>query len=140
MTQEEQFGQILTLLSQNSKRITDLQATITEMKVAKADLDAWKPEVNHRMADLENAVNRLNDRVKLLINGNNSFKMKEVLEPSTSIPRTSEKAEELDCAHLGSTPTGAASGPCGHSDDNPHQSAGFGMVYATLNPPPVTGA
>lgn len=45
-----------------------------------------------------------------------------------------------DLAHLGSTPIGAASGPSGHGDENPHRSAGFGVVYTTLTPPPVTGS
>jgi hypothetical protein len=139
MTQEEQFGQILALLSQNSKGISELQATMTEMKAAKADLDAWKLEVDHRVADLESAVHHLGDHVELLINNCNSAKKKSI-EPSASTHRTSEKVEMPDPTHLGSTPLGAASGPSGHGDDNPHRSAGFGVVYTTLTPPSVTGA
>lgn len=130
MTQEEQFGQIVALLSENSKGIFELQTTMKEMKAAKADVDTWKLEVDHHVVDLENAVNNLGDRLELLINYGVSAKKEMPLDPSTSTHWESEKVEMPDRAHLGSTPNGEASGPSGHGDDNP----------TTLTPPPVTGA
>jgi hypothetical protein len=43
-------------------------------------------------------------------------------------------------AHLEPTPSGAASGPCGHRQENHHRSVRHGMVYGILDPPAVTGA
>ena len=62
-TPEEQFGHILSLLDENSKGITELKHSMEEMKLAKTDFEAWKPEVNHRVADLEHAVNYLGERM-----------------------------------------------------------------------------
>lgn len=67
MTQEEQFGQILTLLSQNSKGISELKSSMNEMTKAKEEIEAWKPEVDNRMAILETAVTNLGEHVEYLI-------------------------------------------------------------------------
>lgn len=117
----------------------DLQNSMSEMKAAKADLDAWKPEVNSRVADLETIVHTLGDRVELLFTKGTPTKAAPQ-DPSTSIHLTDAKTEKPGSAHLESTSPGATSGSIGHDDDNPHRSAGFGVVYTTLNPPPIIGA
>jgi hypothetical protein len=63
-TLEEQFSQILALLGENSKGITKLKHSMEEMKLAKTDFETWKSEVNHRVADLEHAVNYLGERME----------------------------------------------------------------------------
>lgn len=141
MTQEEQFGQILTLLSANSKGISELKTSMNEMTKAKEEIEAWKPEVDNRMAHLETAVTKLGERFEHLLGAN-------TLSPPTGIstkqPATdASKAEKdgmPDPAHLGSTPTGAASGPCGHCSEHGSRGTGFGVVYTTPKPSPVTGA
>ena len=52
MLLEEQFGQILALFSENSKGITDLKLSMSEIQVAKEEIEAWKTEVDHRITDL----------------------------------------------------------------------------------------
>ena len=64
MSPEEQFGQILALLSENSKGISELKHSMSEIRLAKEEIEAWKPEVNLRVTDLEKAVNHLGDRVE----------------------------------------------------------------------------
>jgi hypothetical protein len=77
-TPEELYGKILALLSANQKGIVELKESMSEMKVAKADLDAWKPTVDLRITGLEQAVHDLGDRVELLFSGNSSPGKKEV--------------------------------------------------------------
>lgn len=141
MTQGEKFGQILALLSENSKGILELKAMMTEIKLAKEEIEAWKPEVDSRMADLESAVSTLGERVKHLTGSNISSANKGI-----SIEQPAPEASKAggtgmpDSAHLGSTPSGVASGPCGHRVEHRRQGNVFGVVYATLEPSPVTGA
>lgn len=61
---EEQLGQILALLTQNSKGNADLQQLMEQVKSTKADFELWKPEVNTRVADLEHALNYIGERME----------------------------------------------------------------------------
>jgi len=139
-TPEEQYGQILALLNANQKGIAELES-MSEMKVAKADLDAWRPTVDHRVAGLEQAIHDLGDCVELLFAGNTSPEKKEAhIEHPAPDHTTAGNLLMPGSAHLEPTPCGATSGPCGHRQEDHHRSVGHGMVYATLDPPPVTSA
>lgn len=146
MSPEEQFGQILTLLGENSKGITELKQSMSELKTAKESFNSWKPKVDHRVADLEHVVNNLGERMEQLFHQSiNSAKSpspgaSEVVDPHLDSQKTG-KSEKLvlGSAHLEPSLLRATSGPRGHREEHPHRSTGFGVVYTTLTPPPVTG-
>ena len=52
MLLEEQFGQILALFSENSKGITDLKLSMSEIRVVMEEIKAWEPEIDHHVTDL----------------------------------------------------------------------------------------
>jgi hypothetical protein len=60
---EEQFGQILALLGENSKGIQELRTSMVEMRALRTDINTWKPLVDNRVSELENAVMDLGERV-----------------------------------------------------------------------------
>lgn len=66
VTPEEQFGQILALLGENSKGICELKQSVSEMSFVKAEFDAWKPEVDHRVTELDHAVNYIWEKMEML--------------------------------------------------------------------------
>ena len=41
-----------------------MKLSISEIRAAKEEIEAWKLEVDHRVTDLEKAVNHLGDRVE----------------------------------------------------------------------------
>lgn len=51
LSPKELFGQILALLSENSKGILELKSSMSEIRLVKEEIEAWKPEVDHRVAD-----------------------------------------------------------------------------------------
>jgi hypothetical protein len=111
----------------------------------KEEIEAWKPELDNRVNDLEKAVNHLGDRVEKLFSdrGKSSSLTEEVIDPSTHFAPASSKARAtmvLGSAHLEPTPIGVTSGPSGHREEPNHRSDGFGVVYTTLDPPSITGA
>jgi hypothetical protein len=57
---EEQYGQIIAMLSENSKGMNEVRA---EMRSMKTELLTWKPEVDNRVHELEHAVLDLGERV-----------------------------------------------------------------------------
>jgi hypothetical protein len=57
---EEQYSQIITMLSENSKGMNEVRA---EMRSMKTELLTWKPEVDNRVHELEHAVLDLGERV-----------------------------------------------------------------------------
>lgn len=60
-TPEEQLGQILAVLSENSKGINELKSSMLEMRTLKTELLTWKPEVDNRIHELEHAVLELSE-------------------------------------------------------------------------------
>jgi hypothetical protein len=63
-TPEEQLGQILALLSENTKGINDLKSSMSEMRSLKTEILTRKPEVDNRVHELEHAVLDLGERVE----------------------------------------------------------------------------
>jgi hypothetical protein len=61
---EEQFGQILALLGENSRGISELKSSIVEMRALRSDINTWKPQVDSRVNELEHAVMDLGERVE----------------------------------------------------------------------------
>jgi hypothetical protein len=61
---EEQFGQILALLGENSKGILELKSFMVEMRALRSDINTWKPQVDSGVNELEHAVTDLGERVK----------------------------------------------------------------------------
>jgi len=144
---EEQFGQILALLGENSKGIAELKSSMLEIRSAKEEIESWKPVVDHRVADLEKAVNQLGDRVEKFFTdkGKLTSSSEEVFDPSShSAPASSTAGAEKasGSAHLEPPPFGATSGlKGGHREQIYHRSSEFGVVFTTtLDPTPVTGA
>jgi hypothetical protein len=60
---EEQYGQILALLSANSKGITELQTSMTEMRSLRTELNLWKPQIDNRVNELEHAMLELGEKI-----------------------------------------------------------------------------
>jgi hypothetical protein len=144
MSPEEQFGKILALLGENSKGITELKQTMSEIRLAKEEIEAWRPEVDTRVTDLEKAVNHLGEWMEKLLT-----------DPVKSTSPTGETSNRIagskpssstggasfvsGSAHLEPSLFGATPGPKGHCEELHHRSAEFGMVYTFPDPPPVTG-
>lgn len=146
-TLEEQFGQNLALLSENSKGITELKYSMEEMKQAKSNFQTWKPEVDHRVADLEHAVNYLGERMEHFFGGKSKQAVtgEEIPSPHPhpdpdSDPKLASADKTAGSAHLGPSSPEVSSGPSGHRRETNHRSDGFGVVYTIPDSPLVTGA
>jgi len=144
VTPEEQLGQILALLGENSKGINELKSSMSEIRAMRSEINSWKPEVDHRVHELEHAVADLGERMNRALDV--------LLPPAGAVPAgfvtiasaspapredtpPSPSAKTLDSAHLESSPHGAASGSLDHSK------LGSGVVYTTApTQQPVTGA
>jgi hypothetical protein len=63
-TPEEQLGQILALLGENSKGINELKSSMSEMRTLRTKILTWKPEVNNHVHELEHVVLDLGERVE----------------------------------------------------------------------------
>ena len=61
---EEQLGQILAILSENSKRINKLKTSMSEMRTLHSEVLHWKPDVDHNIHALEHAVLDLGEKVE----------------------------------------------------------------------------
>ena len=134
VTPKEQFGQVLSLLDENSKGITEPKHSMEEMKLAKADFEAWKPEVKHRVADLEHLVNYLGERMEHFFGG----KSKQVVTEDEiqlphphrdpdSDPKSASADKTAGSAHLGPSSSEAPFRPIGHRHEPHHRSARFGV-------------
>lgn len=147
---EEQLGQILALLGENSKGINELKNSMTEMRALRTEINAWKPEVDNCIHDLEHAVVDLGERVDRVL-GMLLPQAKPMLEglvtvtSAPSAPRedlsASPSTKVLDSGHLESSSKRAASGSLDHGTGSTHRGADFKAVY-TITPETtsVTGA
>jgi hypothetical protein len=97
-TPEEQLGQILALLSENSKGINDLKHSMMEMRTLRTEILTWKPDVDHRIHELEHAVLDLGERID------------QVLETLTPLapPLDPSASEQQDAVTASSPPFTAA--------------------------------
>lgn len=115
-----------------------------EMKQAKTDYEAWKPEMNNRVSDLEHAVNYLGERMEHFFSDKSKQPATgEVQSPHSDLdsdPKSASADKAAGFAHLGPSLSEASSGPCGHRHETHHRSTGFGVVYTIPDPPPATGA
>jgi hypothetical protein len=144
MSPEEQFGKILALLGENSKGISELKQTMFEIRLAKEEIEAWRPEVDTRVTDLEKAVNHLGERVEKLLTDpvKSTSPTGKLPTPSLAPSRHHRLAEQVWCRvpPIWNLPcSGAMPRPKGHREELHHRSAGFGRVYTFLDPPPITG-
>jgi hypothetical protein len=140
MKVEDQLTLILTKLDDQSKgihyinrKITDVQSSIKELKVAKADFERWRPQVDTNIFNLFDCIDSLCQQIDEL--------------KSSSVSLTSHLASSEHGsvffkssvpAHLGASCSKATMGPCGHDVDPSHRRSGLGGG-ATLKPPPIKG-
>ncbi|CAD6268511.1 unnamed protein product [Miscanthus lutarioriparius] len=61
---KEQLGQILAFLSENSKGINELKTSMSEMRTLHSEILQWKPDVDHRIHELEHVVLDLREKVE----------------------------------------------------------------------------
>ena len=146
-TPEEQYGQILALLSQNSKGIEELRSSMVEMRALRTNINSWKPIVDSRVTDLEHAVMDLGERMEqalgtLLLQAQPVDSSMVTLSgyvtiaqppPTTALGDLSASAslKVPSSAHLEPTSPRAASGSKDHGKENHHRGTGFGVVYTT---------
>jgi hypothetical protein len=165
VTPEEQLGQILVLLWENSKGINELKSSMTEMRALKMNLLLWKLEVDHRVHELEHAMLDLGERVEQALSmipqvqplhPTHSEQFGEAsVEPSggvtvAQLPLTaaiqenhfaSPDSKVPSSAHLELHPPRAASGFLDHGKGSSNQGADFGTMYTTVpRTAPVIGA
>jgi len=57
-------GQILAILSENSKGINELKTSMSEMRTLHSEVLHWKPDVDHNIHALEHAVLDLGEKVE----------------------------------------------------------------------------
>ena len=158
ITKEEQLGQILALLGENSKGINELKSSMTEMTAMKTDLLLWKPKVDNRVHELKHAVLNLGERIEQVLGSRIS--LAQPLEPThgeqsgevtiaqpsltTAIREdhfVSPSVKASSSAHLEFHPSRAAPGSLDHGKRTSHRGADFGAVYTIApEPAPVTGA
>lgn len=136
MKTDEQLERILAMLGENNKGIAELKTAMQEMTSAKEEFDAWKPDVEQRVSDLQHVVTQLGDRVEQLVAVATapSSGSEQPVTPTGTLPPTSTTA------HLVVPSKEATSGPKGHRVEEHHRGSGFGVVYTSPDPPPVTGA
>ena len=87
ISKEEQLGQIVALLGENSKGINELKSSMTEMTAMKTDLLLWKPEVDNRVHKLEHVVLNLGERIEQVLGSRIS--LAQPLEPTHTTRRRS---------------------------------------------------
>lgn len=142
-TPEEQFGQILALSGQNSKGITELKTSMSEMRALRSELNVWKPQMDNRVEELEHAVLALGKMVeKTLSNLPQAESVAGFVTiaqpPPAAVSEGHQSPPTLKMpgsAHLESSPSRAASGSLDHDK------SGFGVVYTvTPDQNPVSGA
>ncbi|XP_066310937.1 UDP-glycosyltransferase 72C1-like [Miscanthus floridulus] len=119
ITKEEQLGQILALLGENSKGINELKSSMMEMTAMKTDL-LWKPEVENRVHKLEHAVLNLGECIEKVLGSRIS--LAQPLEPTHG-----EQSGEVTFAHHGNS-----GGPLCLSERQ--ESAGRPFVWAVRSP------
>lgn len=151
MKTDEQLERILAMLSENNQGISDLKAAMKEMTVAKDEFDIWKPEVEKSVTDLQSVVADLGTRVEQLTDlgtrveqlactnspsGKSSSRVNDTKETN---PKLRDPKSMPVTADLVTSSKEAASGPHGHHVNNYNRGPGFGVVYTTPPPPPVTG-
>ena len=158
ISKEEQLGQILALLGENSKGINELKSSMTEMTAMKTDLLLWKPEVDNRVHELEHAVLNVGEHIEQVLGSRIS--LAQPLEPThgeqsgeitiaqpslTTANRgdhfTSPSVKAPSSAHLEFHPSRVTPGSLDHGKRTSHRGADFGAVYTIApEPAPVTGA
>ena len=130
-TPEEQFGQILALLGANSKRITELKTSMSEMRALRSEFNVWKPQMDSHVDELEHAVLALGERMEKTLS---NLPQAEPVPGVVTIAQPPPAAVSEDhqspptpkmpgSAHLESSPSEAASGSLDHGK------SGFGAVY-----------
>lgn len=63
----EQFERILAMLGESNKGISELKSAMQELTTTKEEFDAWKPDVERRVSDLQQVVTQLGGRVEQLV-------------------------------------------------------------------------
>jgi hypothetical protein len=157
-TPEEQLGQILALLSENTKGINDLKSSMSEMRSLKTEILTWKPEVDNRVHELEHAVLDLGERVEHALGAllpqaqpvepvinEQAGTVTVAHSPLTAAIRedhfASPSVKVPSSAHLEFHPPRAAPGSLDHGKGLSHRGTAFGAVYTVApEPAPVTGA
>jgi len=135
-TPEEQYGQILALLGQNSKGIEEWHSSMVEMRALRTNINSWKPIVDSRVTDLEHAVMDLDERMEqalgTLLPQAQSVDSSMVMlsgcitiaqPPPTTAPGDLSASASLKVpgsAHLEPTPPQAASRSKDHDKENHH--------------------
>ncbi|CAD6268797.1 unnamed protein product [Miscanthus lutarioriparius] len=140
MKVEDQLSLILSKLDEQSKgisegnrRITDVHASIEDLKAAKDDFERWRPQVDTKVADLTDCVDSLCHQIDELKSTTASPAAPPVFSDAVFV-FTKTPAP----THQGASSSQAAFGPCGHGVAHCHRRVGSG-VGVTLEPPPVKG-
>ena len=120
--------------------MVEIKATMTEMRLAKDEFEAWKPEVDKSVADLQIAVNTLGHRFDKLFS--NTVPASPHLDAPIAhpAPEIVGSSPALATAHLVATSKEATFGPHGHRVETHNWGSGFGVVYTIPHPSPVIGA
>ena len=116
---------------------------MAQVTSAKADFEQWKLEVNTCVANLEHEVNYLGKRKEKLFGDSSKHPISNgepVIEHPDPNPNLDLGKKMTDHARLGLTSFEASFGQFGHHHETQRWRAGFGVVYTTPDPPPVTGA
>ncbi|PUZ45979.1 hypothetical protein GQ55_7G007700 [Panicum hallii var. hallii] len=143
MQTDEQFDRILNMLTESKEGIDELKQAMQEKHSAKDEFDAWKPEVDKTVSNLQIAVDNLGYRDEQLI-ADSTPTLKcdgSPIDHPEPVLGKSYPLQASATAHLvASSSKEAASGPQGHRVENQNWGTGFGTVYTISSPPPVTGA
>jgi hypothetical protein len=136
---EEQYGQIIAMLSENSKGMNEVRA---EMRSMKTELLTWKPKVDNRVHEMEHAVLDLGERVDKALGM--LLPQAEIVAPTddeqagvtiaatslTAVIReehfASPEGKVPSSAHLGLHPPRAASGSLDHGKRSSHRGLASG--------------
>ncbi|CAO2143691.1 unnamed protein product [Urochloa humidicola] len=115
---------------QTNRKIEEMQQSINQMSEEQDAVKVWKPELENKVAQLQNSASTLKMKMDLFIQespkvGDHALKVSEDGEPSS--------------AHLEDPAAAEAPGPNGRRDELGHRGRGAGVV-TTLVPSPITGA
>ncbi|CAD6268793.1 unnamed protein product [Miscanthus lutarioriparius] len=129
MKVEDQLSLILSKLDEQSKgisegnrRITDVHASIEDLKAAKDDFERWRPQVDTLCHQIDELKSTTASPAAPPVFSDAVFVFTKTPAPT----------------HQGASSSQAAFGPCGHGVAHCHRRVGSG-VGVTLEPPPVKG-
>lgn len=106
-----------TILTEVQNKIESMDESLKKFATSHGELESWKPEIDTKVADLQNSVYDLKTKVDLFIHR---------LPKVPAEPPSDGAIRTLTSAHLEDPPLAAASGPIGHCDIIIHRGPGVG--------------